>query len=364
MEALEMNLNAYKGKRVFVTGHTGFKGSWLWLWLHQLGAEIKGYSLAPNSNKSLFGQMKGEEFGESVLADILDKQRLEKEILSFEPDYIFHLAAQPLVRLSYDIPVETFEVNAIGTANVLNAVRSLQKRCAVVCITTDKVYENREWHYPYREDDRLGGYDPYSASKACAELIISSYRASYFNPAVYSSHQKSIASARAGNVIGGGDWAKDRIIPDIVNALQNGKPIPIRNPKSVRPWQHVLEPLAGYLQLGLKMQEDPVKYADAWNFGPYNEDNKTVEELVRIAIDTWGSGEMEKTQNAAAPHEAGLLKLDINKTTNELGWKPRMSAAEAIATTIEWYRAAETSSAKALVEADIFHYTQSPVTAS
>lgn len=361
MEALEMNLDAYKGKRIFITGHTGFKGSWLWVWLHQLGAEIKGYSLAPANGQSLFQQLKGEELGESVLADILDRPRLEKEILLFEPDFIFHLAAQPLVRLSYDVPVETFEVNAIGTANVLNAVRNLKKPCVVVCITTDKVYENKEWHYPYREDDRLGGYDPYSASKACAELIISSYRNSFFNAAFYSSHQKSIASARAGNVIGGGDWAKDRIIPDIVNALRAGKAIPVRNPKSVRPWQHVLEPLAGYLQLGLKMQQDPVKFADAWNFGPFNEDNLTVEELVKIAIETWGDGRMEKVQQATAPHEAGLLKLDINKTINELGWKPRMNASDAIATTIDWYRQTETADARKLVEADILKYSQSEV---
>lgn len=361
MEALEMNFSEYKGKKIFVTGHTGFKGSWLWAWLHQLGAGLKGYSLAP-STQSLFNQVAGEELGESVLADVLDKERVKGEILSFEPDFIFHLAAQPLVRLSYEIPVETFAVNAVGTANVLNAVRSLNKPCVVVCITTDKVYENKEWHYPYRETDRLGGYDPYSASKACAELIISSYRSSFFNPAAYSSHKTSLSSARAGNVIGGGDWAKDRIIPDIVNALKGDRPIPVRNPASVRPWQHVLEPLAGYLQLGLKMQEDPVKFADAWNFGPYNEDNLTVEALVNIAIETWGHGRMEKIQTANAPHEAGLLKLDINKTVNDLGWKPRMTAAEAIATTIEWYRAAETAPARALVEADILHYTQQELT--
>lgn len=363
METLEMNFNAYKYKKVFLTGHTGFKGSWLWAWLHQLGAELKGYSLEPSA-QSLFTQMKGEELGQSILADILDKEKLEKELLSFEPDFVFHLAAQPLVRLSYEIPVETFEVNAIGTANVLNAVRQLKKPCVVVCITTDKVYENKEWHYPYRETDRLGGYDPYSASKACAELIISSYRASYFNTKQYAAHQKSIASARAGNVIGGGDWAKDRIIPDIINALKAGRPVPVRNPKSVRPWQHVLEPLAGYLQLGVKMIEDPVMFADAWNFGPYSEDNLTVEELVSLAIETWGEGEMEKMQMANAPHEAGLLKLDISKTVNTLGWMPRMNASEAIATTVEWYRNAETSSARGLVEADILHYSQQEVPVS
>lgn len=357
METLEMNFNEYKSKRIFVTGHTGFKGSWLWAWLHQLGAELKGYSLPPSTEKSLFRQLKGEDLGQSVLADILDKEKLEQEILSFSPDYIFHLAAQPLVRLSYEVPVETFEVNAIGTANVLNAVRKLSNPCVVICITTDKVYENKEWHYPYRETDRLGGYDPYSASKACAEIIISSYRNSYFNPKQYATHRKSIASARAGNVIGGGDWAKDRIIPDVVNALKHGRPIPVRNPQSVRPWQHVLEPLAGYLQLGLKLTEDPVKFADAWNFGPFSEDNLTVEELVSIAIDTWGEGSMEKVPVANAPHEAGLLKLDISKTRQELGWTPRMNAAEAIAATVEWYRNEETTAARELVENDILRYT-------
>ncbi|HVF96941.1 MAG TPA: CDP-glucose 4,6-dehydratase [Flavisolibacter sp.] len=356
-----MNFSEYKNKRVFLTGHTGFKGSWLLAWLHQLGAEVKGYSLPPDTQQSLFTQMRGSELGDSILADILNKEQLEREIISFEPDFIFHLAAQPLVRLSYDIPVETFEVNAIGTANVLNAVRGIKKNCVVVCITTDKVYENKEWHYPYRESDSLGGYDPYSASKACAELIISSYRSSYFNPAAYSSHLKAIASARAGNVIGGGDWAKDRIIPDIVNALKNGKAIPVRNPKSVRPWQHVLEPLAGYLLLGLKMYENPVKFAGAWNFGPFNEDNLTVEELVRLAIETWGTGRMEKIQTTNAPHEAGLLKLDINKTVNELGWKPRMNASEAIATTIDWYRNADTSPVISLVKNDIVNYNQTKV---
>jgi len=358
METLEMNFSAYKNKRVFLTGHTGFKGSWMWTWLHQLGAELKGYSLPPVNEKSLFSQLKGEEMGESVLADMLDRQGLENEILSFQPDYIFHFAAQPLVRLSYDIPVETFEVNAIGTANVLNSVRKLDKTCVVICITTDKVYENKEWHYPYRETDRLGGYDPYSASKACAEIIIASFRNSFFNTTQYTTHKKSIASARAGNVIGGGDWAKDRIIPDVVNALKIGKSIPVRNPKSVRPWQHVLEPLAGYLQLGLKMTEDPLKFADAWNFGPFNEDNLTVESLVNIALSVWGEGSMEKQQALNEPHEAGLLKLDINKTINELGWKPRMNASEAVATTIEWYRNAEKTAARELVENDIRHYSK------
>ncbi|GAB4033258.1 CDP-glucose 4,6-dehydratase [Spirosoma gilvum] len=328
----------YKGKRVFLTGHTGFKGSWLLNWLYMLGAEVKGYSLAPQTDLDLYHIIQGDTLCQSVIADILDKARLEKELLSFEPDYVFHLAAQPLVRLSYLIPSETFAVNAIGTAYVLDAVRLLKKPCAVILITTDKVYENKEWHYPYRETDRLGGYDPYSASKACAELVISSYRNSFFNLADYGVHQKAIASARAGNVIGGGDWAKDRIIPDIVRALTKGEEIRVRNPAAVRPWQHVLEPLGGYLHLGTKLIDHPVTYADSWNFGPLPEDNLTVEELVNLSIQCWGGGSYQKSDRRGEPHEAGLLKLDISKTVNEIHWKPKYQARKAIANTLSWYR--------------------------
>lgn len=353
-----VNFEIYRNKKVFLTGHTGFKGSWMLVWLHQLGAEIKGYSLAPERSGELFTQIKGEELCQSVTGDIRNKEKLEKEILAFAPDFIFHLAAQPLVRLSYEIPVETFEINGIGTANVLNAARSLKKLCCVVCVTTDKVYENLEWHYPYRENDRLGGYDPYSASKACAEIIINSYRNSFFNKKDFASHKKAIASARAGNVIGGGDWAKDRIIPDIVRALSKNEPVVVRNPYAVRPWQHVLEPLAGYLQLGAKLAEDPAKYADAWNFGPFNEDNLTVNELAELAVEIWGGGNIEKPKLNGQPHEAGLLKLDINKSVTELGWKPKMNAREAIRTTIRWYKNATKTPARNLIESDIAFYNQ------
>lgn len=332
-----MDFSIYKNKKVFLTGHTGFKGSWMLAWLHQLGATVKGYSLAPENTFDLYHTINGDLLCESIIADIRNKQKLEEEILSFQPDFIFHLAAQPLVRLSYDIPAETFEVNAIGTAHVLDAVRKMEKPCIVVLITTDKVYENLEWHYPYRENDRLGGYDPYSASKACAELVISSYRNSFFNVQHYDEHKKSIASARAGNVIGGGDWAKDRIIPDIVRALQKSEIITVRNPKSIRPWQHVLEPVAGYLHLGLKLLENPVTYADAWNFGPFAEDNLVVEDLVKIALKIWGHGEYHTPTLRKQPHEAGLLKLDINKSINDLHWKPKWSAKQAIEKTLTWY---------------------------
>jgi CDP-glucose 4,6-dehydratase len=328
----------YKGKKVFVTGHTGFKGSWLVAWLHLLGAEVKGYALAPENSFDLFNTIQGDQLCSSVLADIRDKARVKHEVIDFQPDFIFHLAAQPLVRFSYECPAETFDVNAMGTANLLDAVRFLEKPCVVICITTDKVYENKEWHYPYRENDRLGGYDPYSASKAAAEIVIASYRSSFFNPKAYNKHKKSIAAARAGNVIGGGDWAKDRIIPDIVRALGKKETITVRNPQAVRPWQHVLEPLSGYLQLGVKMSDDPIKCADVYNFGPYIEDTLTVRDLVEIAIHQFGYGDFETPPQTNQPHEAGLLKLDINKAMNELGWKPKWNAQRAIEETINWYK--------------------------
>lgn len=328
----------YGGKKVFVTGHTGFKGSWLISWLYLLGADIKGYSLAPINDDDLYYQIKGDDLCQSVIADIRNKTKLAKEIIDFQPDFIFHLAAQPLVRLSYDIPIDTFDVNIMGTAHVLDALRFLPQKCTTIVITTDKVYENKEWHYPYRETDRLGGYDPYSASKAAAEIVISSYQNSFFNLNAFDKHQKSIATARAGNVIGGGDWAKDRIIPDIIRSLTNNKPIIVRNPQAVRPWQHVLEPLAGYLLLGAKMNDDPLRYSSAWNFGPMAGDNLTVLQLVNIAIQAWGHGTYEHYKTVGQPHEAGLLKLDINKAINDLGWKPKWNANDAIDKTISWYK--------------------------
>lgn len=338
METMVKLQDVYHNKRVFLTGHTGFKGSWLLGWLHSLGAIVKGYALSPENAYDLYHQIEGDTLCESTIGDIRDKELLKREILEFRPDFIFHLAAQPLVRLSYDIPAETFDVNVMGTAHVLDAVRYLDKPCSVICITTDKVYENKEWHYPYRESDRLGGYDPYSASKAAAEIIISSYRSSFFNPSTYDQHHKSIASARAGNVIGGGDWAKDRIIPDIIRALQSEVSIQVRNPNSIRPWQHVLEPLSGYLVLGVHMSEDPIQFASAWNFGPMADDNKTVQQLVEIAIEIWGSGISNVANAVNQVHEAGLLKLDINKTINELQWTPKWNAKKAIEMTIKYYK--------------------------
>lgn len=334
-----MNLSdAFNGKRVFVTGHTGFKGSWLLSWLHQLGAVVKGYALAPQTPRDLYLAINGDSMCESVIADIRDAGSLKNELIAFQPDFVFHLAAQPLVRLSYQIPIDTFAINAMGTAHVLEALRLLEKPCVAVMVTTDKVYHNKEQHYFYKEEDRLGGYDPYSASKATAELIIDSYRKSFFNPLQYSQHGKSISVGRAGNVIGGGDWAVDRIIPDIIRALVEQQPVLVRNPTAVRPWQHVLEPLGGYLTLAAKQVESPVDFAGAFNFGPDTADNLTVEAVAKTAIRCWGKGEINIPELSGAPHEAGLLQLDISKAGEVLQWKPKFVAEQAILLTIEWYK--------------------------
>jgi CDP-glucose 4,6-dehydratase len=329
--------NTYKGKRVFLTGHTGFKGSWMLKTLTLIGAEVKGYALSPKTDIDLFNLIKGNDLCSSIISDLRDKARIEKEILNFQPDFVFHLAAQPLVRLSYEIPAETFEVNVIGTANVLDAVKLLEKKCSVVLITTDKVYQNNEWIYPYRENDRLGGYDPYSASKACAELLIDSYRNSFFNVKNHTQHLKGIAVARAGNVIGGGDWSKDRLIPDIIQSLISSKDIIIRNPNAVRPWQHVLEPILGYLLLGMNLQTQPLNFSEAYNFGPHSEDALSVEKMLKLAISAWGSGNFKIISEDNQPHEAGLLKLDISKAANKLNWFPKMNANETVNFTIDWY---------------------------
>jgi CDP-glucose 4,6-dehydratase len=339
LEIMNELKDTYFGKRIFITGHTGFKGSWLVKILYDFGAVIKGYALAPENEINLYDELYSDSLCESVISDLRDREGLKKAVLDFQPDFIFHLAAQPLVRLSYEIPSETFEVNAIGTANLLDAIRLLDKKCIIVLITTDKVYHNNEINYAYKESDRLGGYDPYSASKACCELVIDSYKNSFFNSSKYDQHQKAIAICRAGNVIGGGDWSKDRLIPDIAKALNANKEVVIRNPNAVRPWQHVIEPLFGYLELGLKLNSDPIKFAQAYNFGPNTEDALSVEEMVNKSIQNWGSGSYQSlidTNNS--PHEAGLLKLDINKALNELNWKPLFNASTAVERTINWYK--------------------------
>jgi CDP-glucose 4,6-dehydratase len=350
-------LNNYSSKRVFVTGHTGFKGSWLVKILSDIGALVKGYALAPENEINLYTEMNGDSLCESIINDLRDREALKKAILDFQPDYIFHLAAQPLVRLSYEIPLETFEVNAIGTANLFDAIRLLNKKCNIVLITTDKVYHNNESEYPYKESDRLGGYDPYSASKACCELIIDSYRNSFFNTDKYNQHQKGIAVGRAGNVIGGGDWSKDRLIPDITKALNEKKEVVIRNPNAVRPWQHVIEPLFGYLELGVKLNSDPIKFSQAYNFGPNTNDALSVEEMVVKSIKCWASGTYNVEFNPNNPHEAGLLKLDITKATTELNWKPVLNAQIAVQLTINWYKNYyNNTTVTELMESDIKYY--------
>lgn len=347
----------YSGKRIFITGHTGFKGAWLIKILSDLGSVIKGYALAPEYEINLYTEINGDSLCESVINDLRDREAIKKAILDFQPDFIFHLAAQPLVRLSYEIPSETFEVNAIGTANLLDAIRLLNRKCNVILITTDKVYHNNEWEQPYKESDRLGGYDPYSASKACCELVIDSYKNSFFNSSKYVQHQKAIAVCRAGNVIGGGDWSKDRLIPDIAKALNENKEVVIRNPKAVRPWQHVIEPLFGYLELGVKLNLDPIKYAQAYNFGPNINDALSVEEMVIRSIKSWGAGTYNVEVNSNNPHEAGLLKLDITKATKELNWKPVLNANNAVELTINWYKNYyNNTTATELMESDIKYY--------
>jgi len=358
MESVEMkNWNLikqnYEGKKVFVTGHTGFKGGWLTKILSLAGAEVMGYSLPTSTTPNIFGALQIEQNCISILADILDKEKLKTSILSFQPDYIFHLAAQPLVRLSYRVPSETFAVNSIGTAYVLDALTELEKTCTAVFITTDKVYHNNEWDYPYRECDRLGGYDPYSASKACAELVIDSYRNSFFNEQKYDSHKKRIFVARAGNVIGGGDWSEDRLVPDIIRAITTDKNVILRNAQSVRPWQHVLEPLSGYLLLGATGLDANINHA--FNFGPNTEDTLTVEELVKLAIKFLGRGGYETIQNTEDFHEAKLLKLDVSLAKSQLNWQPILSAAQAVDWTMSWYQKFYAS------PADINEYTNTQV---
>jgi CDP-glucose 4,6-dehydratase len=338
MVTLQNIAEHYRNKKVFVTGHTGFKGGWLTGWLHALGAEVKGYALSPEYEQCVYRYIWPAVKGESIIDDIRHAAPLSAAIRSFQPDYVFHLAAQPLVRRSYEIPAETFDVNVTGTARVLEAVSQLPGPCTVVVITTDKVYDNKEKDIRYKESDALGGYDPYSASKACTELVVSAFRNSFFNIATWDTHHKALASARAGNVIGGGDWSRDRIIPDLIRALSAGKTVDVRNPAAVRPWQHVLEPLGGYLLLGALLRQQPERYAQAYNFGPQPDDHLPVKALVEKAIAIWGNGTWQDVSSPGQPHEATLLQLDISKAMQELQWSPRLSAAEAIEWTVNWYK--------------------------
>lgn len=335
-----MNLfnDFYRKKKVLVTGHTGFKGSWLSVWLNELGAEVIGYSLDPYTEKDNFVLLELSNKIIDIRGDIRDKNKLQEVFKKYEPEIVFHLAAQPLVRLSYDIPVETYEVNVMGTINIMECIRKTEETKIGIMITTDKCYENKEQIWGYRENEPMGGYDPYSSSKGAAEIAINSWRRSFFNPKDYEKHGKAIASVRAGNVIGGGDWAKDRIIPDCIRALEGNNSIEIRSPKSIRPWEHVLEPLSGYLLLGQKMMENPKKYADGWNFGPNLDSIVTVWEIAENVIKNYGKGELKDISNPNELHEAKLLALDIAKARFELGWKPTLNIDETIEMTVEWYR--------------------------
>jgi len=331
-------LNFWHKRRVFLTGHTGFKGGWLALWLQQLGAEVCGVALDPSSDPNLFTEAAVSRGLRSEIADIRDLARLKAILKEHRPEIVFHLAAQPLVRASYEDPVGTYTTNVIGTVNVLEAVRACDSVRAVVVITTDKCYENKEWVWPYRETDRLGGYDPYSNSKACAELVVGSYRNSFFSPEDYSHHGVAIATARAGNVVGGGDWSKDRLIPDIMRAFAAKQPVVIRNPHAVRPWQHVLEPLSGYLKLAEKLFESGPAFGDAWNFGPDESDAKPVDWIVKQLAHEWGSDAQWQLDDRSQPHEAQILKLDCSKAAYSLNWRPALSLTEALRLTADWYR--------------------------
>lgn len=323
----------WNGKKVLITGHTGFKGSWLASWLNALGAEVCGYSLAPETEPNLFEDLDLENKIQSIIGDIRNLQDFEKAIQTFQPEIVFHLAAQSLVRKSYREPVETYTTNVIGTINILEAVRKTESVKSVVIITTDKVYENKEWHWAYRENERLGGFDPYSNSKACAELAVSSYRNSFFAESVC-----LIATARAGNVIGGGDWSEDRLLPDVFRSLIYGEKLVIRNPHSIRPWQHVLEPLRGYMLLAEKLFNNEKEFADAWNFGADEKDSKTVGIILNKIKNLWMDSVNWEFAEGVQPHEARLLKLDSTKAKNELNWLPKLNLDEAVRLTAEWYR--------------------------
>ncbi len=329
----------YRGKRVLVTGHTGFKGSWLAVWLHEIGAEVIGVGLDPATERDNFELTGiGGKIAADIRADIRDGERLKHIFKEYKPEIVFHLAAQPLVRLSYQCPVETYQTNVMGTINVLEAIRATGSVKIGVMITTDKCYENREQIWGYRENEAMGGYDPYSSSKGAAEIAIASWRRSFFNPDKYSEHGKAVASVRAGNVIGGGDWALDRIIPDCIRALEAGLPIDIRSPRSIRPWQHVLEPLSGYMLLAKKMWEEPAKYCEGWNFGPNPESISTVWEVASKVIENYGCGSLRDLSDTNALHEAKLLLLDISKARFSLGWQPRMNIDQTIELTVDWYK--------------------------
>jgi CDP-glucose 4,6-dehydratase len=328
-----MSPDFWGGKRVFLTGHTGFKGSWLALWLQQLGAHVTGYALAPTTQPNLFGLAGVSDGMDSCLGDVRDGAALTRAMQSAQPEIVIHMAAQALVRYGYQNPVETYAINVMGTANLLEAVRECSSIRVVLSVTSDKCYDNKEWVWGYREHEALGGYDPYSSSKAAAELVTGAYRTSYLE-----AQGVAVASARAGNVIGGGDWAADRLVPDVLSAFAQGRAAHIRNPNAVRPWQHVLEPLSGYLSLCEHLYRNPSDFAGAWNFGPREEDAQPVRWVVERLAATWGSDATWDFDTSQQPHEAHYLKLDISKARTELNWRPRWALGQALEKTVAWYR--------------------------
>lgn len=339
VENMGLSKTFWSGKKVFITGHTGFKGSWLSAWLKLLGASVTGYSLPPQTTPSLFELAKIKEGMHSIEGNILDVPHLCQAIQTQNPDIIFHLAAQPLVHYSYQNPLETYTVNVIGTVNVLEAIRSIQGPKVVMAVTSDKCYENQEWVWGYRETDPMGGFDPYSSSKGCAELVVSAYRRSYFHPKDYGRHQVALATVRAGNVIGGGDWAAARLIPDLIRSFIKREPGVVRNPNACRPWQYILDLLQGYLMLTQQLWEKGAVYADAWNFGPSEENVKPVSWMADKLVDLWGEGAKWLVGENPSLHEAMCLKLDCNKSRTLLGWSPKMDIENVLKNTWAWYQA-------------------------
>jgi CDP-glucose 4,6-dehydratase len=339
MESVVISSDFWRGKRVLVTGHTGFKGSWLSLWLQHLGADVTGYALEPSNHPSLFECARIGDHMASIISDVRDADRLCATIAEHKPQIVFHMAAQSLVRPSYEKPIDTYAVNVMGTVNLLDAVRRLGGVRALINVTSDKCYENREWLWGYRENDPMGGYDPYSSSKGCSELVTTAFRSSFFNPAQYGRHGVAVASARAGNVIGGGDWAKDRLVPDVMAAFIAGHPAMIRSPHAVRPWQHVLEPLHGYLVLGERLWADGPAHSEGWNFGPNDDDVVSVDRVVNQLALMWGRDCKWTAEGGNQPHEARLLKLDCSKAKARLGWSPNWDLSRALQEVVDWYRA-------------------------
>jgi len=329
----------YENRKVLITGHTGFKGSWLCILLNKLGADIYGYALEPPTNPSLFVEAKIDEFVTSYIGDIRNLEYLQEVMNKVQPEIVIHMAAQPLVRESYNIPVETYAVNVMGTVHLLEACRNTSSVKAIVNVTTDKCYENQEWHWGYRETDPMGGYDPYSNSKGCSELVTSSYRNSYFNAKDYSKHGVALATARAGNVIGGGDWADDRLIPDFIRAITQGEQVKIRSPFAIRPWQHVLEPLTGYLMLAVKLFSEGSVYAEPWNFGPEDSDARNVEWIISTICKLWGETASFSIDTNPQPHEANYLKLDCSKAKAELKWIPKWDIETTLESIVDWNKA-------------------------